>query len=127
MKNKRLLLITIATTLSLSITFFSCAPSSTLILTEQQPVDVVLVSGPLAPVNPDGLTVEITLKNISIEPVTSLIATIKLGRTYTFEFYINPSSPLLLNESAVSRVILTGDRKSTRLNSSHGYISYAVF
>src|SRR3989449_5106483 len=23
--------------------------------------------------------------------------------------------------------VLTGDRKSTRLNSSHGYISYAVF
>src|SRR2546422_6764398 len=25
------------------------------------------------------------------------------------------------------RKVLTGDRKSTRLNSSHGYISYAVF
>src|SRR2546429_3357441 len=24
-------------------------------------------------------------------------------------------------------VVLSGDRKSTRLNSSHGYISYAVF
>src|SRR2546429_7384098 len=28
---------------------------------------------------------------------------------------------------AVQRFILEGDRKSTRLNSSHGYISYAVF
>src|SRR2546422_7116522 len=27
----------------------------------------------------------------------------------------------------VSGGILSGDRKSTRLNSSHGYISYAVF
>src|SRR2546429_6667542 len=26
-----------------------------------------------------------------------------------------------------SREVETGDRKSTRLNSSHGYISYAVF
>src|SRR2546422_5152397 len=26
-----------------------------------------------------------------------------------------------------ARVALEGDRKSTRLNSSHGYISYAVF
>src|SRR2546422_4571224 len=25
------------------------------------------------------------------------------------------------------RALLSGDRKSTRLNSSHGYISYAVF
>src|SRR2546429_4077381 len=25
------------------------------------------------------------------------------------------------------RSVVTGDRKSTRLNSSHGYISYAVF
>src|SRR2546422_8589435 len=26
-----------------------------------------------------------------------------------------------------ARLLLVGDRKSTRLNSSHGYISYAVF
>src|SRR2546422_4401349 len=26
-----------------------------------------------------------------------------------------------------AELVLTGDRKSTRLNSSHGYISYAVF
>src|SRR2546422_2539154 len=28
---------------------------------------------------------------------------------------------------ASTRLIVTADRKSTRLNSSHGYISYAVF
>src|SRR2546422_7635823 len=28
---------------------------------------------------------------------------------------------------AAGEVFLAGDRKSTRLNSSHGYISYAVF
>src|SRR2546422_3874643 len=28
---------------------------------------------------------------------------------------------------AVKRIAALGDRKSTRLNSSHGYISYAVF
>src|SRR2546422_5620269 len=27
----------------------------------------------------------------------------------------------------ISGSVITGDRKSTRLNSSHGYISYAVF
>src|SRR2546422_4561578 len=33
--------------------------------------------------------------------------------------------PLLLSRGQVSRALR--DRKSTRLNSSHGYISYAVF
>src|SRR2546422_8552325 len=31
------------------------------------------------------------------------------------------------SSSARVRVLPAGDRKSTRLNSSHGYISYAVF
>src|SRR2546429_1643976 len=30
-------------------------------------------------------------------------------------------------DAVVSSLTLEGDRKSTRLNSSHGYISYAVF
>src|SRR2546422_1752509 len=34
---------------------------------------------------------------------------------------------LFLLCAGVSRAQETGDRKSTRLNSSHGYISYAVF
>src|SRR3989449_1117980 len=33
----------------------------------------------------------------------------------------------LMREQAGGGVILNIDRKSTRLNSSHGYISYAVF
>src|SRR5687768_18290868 len=36
-----------------------------------------------------------------------------------------PSSPVLPSSSSSSP--LSEDRKSTRLNSSHGYISYAVF
>src|ERR1041385_9320499 len=32
-----------------------------------------------------------------------------------------------LDEAYKNKTTLTGDRKSTRLNSSHGYISYAVF
>src|SRR2546429_1503313 len=31
------------------------------------------------------------------------------------------------HRKAAQRAAVTGDRKSTRLNSSHGYISYAVF
>src|SRR2546422_3187901 len=34
---------------------------------------------------------------------------------------------ILKFELTISSITLTGDRKSTRLNSSHGYISYAVF
>src|SRR2546422_4786372 len=34
---------------------------------------------------------------------------------------------VLVRSSAKSGIITAGDRKSTRLNSSHGYISYAVF
>src|SRR2546422_5764613 len=36
------------------------------------------------------------------------------------------NDPAMHGEIRVT-VIATGDRKSTRLNSSHGYISYAVF
>src|SRR5687768_17958110 len=34
---------------------------------------------------------------------------------------------VVLREPAASLPLLVADRKSTRLNSSHGYISYAVF
>src|SRR2546422_8442938 len=34
---------------------------------------------------------------------------------------------VLAGERVEARVVAEGDRKSTRLNSSHGYISYAVF
>src|SRR2546422_7044074 len=42
---------------------------------------------------------------------------------------VQPLSNLLLNQSIGVRDCprKRGDRKSTRLNSSHGYISYAVF
>src|SRR2546429_4936127 len=33
----------------------------------------------------------------------------------------------LLQPQSLQELIYDGDRKSTRLNSSHGYISYAVF
>src|SRR2546429_4199944 len=39
----------------------------------------------------------------------------------------NGSLALRQRASAKTSVLSTSDRKSTRLNSSHGYISYAVF
>src|SRR5687768_17942983 len=44
-----------------------------------------------------------------------------LERRYT------PGTRTLLSGIFLASYILTKDRKSTRLNSSHGYISYAVF
>src|SRR2546422_4461325 len=44
-----------------------------------------------------------------------------LGSEYVFLGNIDPVLQLHVRRQ------LTGDRKSTRLNSSHGYISYAVF
>src|SRR2546429_1188318 len=40
---------------------------------------------------------------------------------------IRADSGQRLAESLETALRLSGDRKSTRLNSSHGYISYAVF
>src|SRR2546422_3386390 len=37
------------------------------------------------------------------------------------------NGPQLLNLGEIDVVVVERDRKSTRLNSSHGYISYAVF
>src|SRR2546429_4741994 len=47
-------------------------------------------------------------------------ATAALGRSRIGEGLVIP-------QIALSLVLTVGDRKSTRLNSSHGYISYAVF
>src|SRR3989449_7420512 len=48
-----------------------------------------------------------------------------------FESFTEPLVVLLVAPvsfvGALGLLLLTGDRKSTRLNSSHGYISYAVF
>src|SRR2546429_5453493 len=39
----------------------------------------------------------------------------------------NPTLVIFVIFAFYSPAVKTGDRKSTRLNSSHGYISYAVF
>src|SRR2546429_4282628 len=43
----------------------------------------------------------------------------------SFLFMVRPYPQRI--EQVRRRIIQAGDRKSTRLNSSHGYISYAVF
>src|SRR2546422_5671035 len=50
-----------------------------------------------------------------------------LRRTLLFEDDGEPERAAQPIGSAPERISLKEDRKSTRLNSSHGYISYAVF
>src|SRR5687768_18369501 len=42
-------------------------------------------------------------------------------------FKWNEDSTQIVGNTATGRATIVADRKSTRLNSSHGYISYAVF
>ena len=84
--------------------FLSWAQSS--IPTNKQPVDVLSVIGPLSPINPGGPIVEITLKNVSSDPVTSLSATLQLNRAFNFNFDVTSSNPLLPDKSISARLTL---------------------
>ena len=80
-------------------TDFNLPPSIFLLVSEspdtyQNPIEIVSVTGPLEPINPGGPIVNITLKNISGEPVTSLTATLGAGREFEFIFDVSPSNPL---------------------------------
>src|SRR2546422_6313085 len=55
----------------------------------------------------------------------ALPLTIRGGRLHALTYTTPVASAQV--KSALLFAGLTGDRKSTRLNSSHGYISYAVF
>ena len=61
-----------------------------------QPIDVLSVQGPLPPINPGGPNVEITLKNVSTEPIVSLTAVFtNLGaRDIDINFEVGPVNPL---------------------------------
>lgn len=76
--------------------------------TNQQPIDVVSVLGPLSPINPGGPIVEITLKNVSAEPVVSLTATLELSRAFKFDFDVTSSNPLLTATSISDKLTLIG-------------------
>jgi len=74
----------------------------------QQPIEIVSVLGPLKPFNPGGPMVEITLKNINVEPVVSLTANFtNLGpRDFNFEFDVGTTNPLLPGASISDSLIL---------------------
>ncbi len=75
---------------------------------QSQSVEVVSVTGPIPPITPGGPTVEITLKNMSVEPITGLTATLVAGRSFDFSFDGSPSTPLMPGASISQKSILIG-------------------
>jgi hypothetical protein len=52
--------------------------------------------------------VEITLKNISAEPISGLTATLVAGRSFDFDFAVSSSTPLMPGASISHKSILIG-------------------
>ncbi len=80
---------------------------------DQEPVEVVSVTGPMPPFNPGGPTVEIVLENISAEPIVYLTATLSIDGSlpsgqFTFSFGVGPASPLVPGEDVIGRATLIG-------------------
>jgi hypothetical protein len=81
----------------LAATVFGCHPVSA--SQDQEPIEIVSVLGPVGPVNPGGAAVKITLKNVGLEPVISLTATLELSESLDFTFDVSPANPLQPNKS----------------------------
>src|SRR3989304_1356615 len=75
---------------------------------DQEPIEIVSVLGPLGPPNPGGPAVKITLKNVGVEPVISLTATLEVGESFDFIFDVTPSNPLPPNRSTSATLTLIG-------------------
>ena len=79
----------------------------------QQPIEITSVLGPLQPINFAGPIVEIDLKNVGVDPVVSLTATLKVssasGSPFDFTFDdVSPSNPLQPNGSTSDTRCLIG-------------------
>jgi hypothetical protein len=82
-------------------------------LQNQEPIEIVSVLGPLRPFTPAGPAVEITLKNVGVEPVISLTATLEVSSASGFPFDftfddVSPSNPLRPNRSTSAKLCLIG-------------------
>jgi hypothetical protein len=86
--------------------------STTMVTTNLQPIEVVSAIQPLEMPNPGGPPVEITLKNISAEPVISLNVTlqhiqgIRGNQDFDFVFNVAPSQPLLPDQTISAKLYL---------------------
>jgi hypothetical protein len=71
-------------------------------------IEVVSARGPLTPINPGGPNIEITLKNVTNQPVTALSATLQLNQAFNFKFDVSSASPILPGKTASARLTLIG-------------------
>ncbi len=86
--------------ITISLVLVSCSATTT--AQNKQPIEVVSVTGPLQPFTPGGPTVEITLKNVSNEPVISLTAffvEFTEPGPHDFDFAVTSASPLFSAKS----------------------------
>jgi hypothetical protein len=90
----------------LAVTVSGCHPVST--SQDQEPIAIVSVLGPVPPFTPGGPAVKITLKNVGLEPVISLTATLDVSESYDFIFDVTPSNPLQPNKSTSTTLALIG-------------------
>jgi hypothetical protein len=91
----------------LAVTVSGCSQTST--QQNQQPIEIISVQMPPQLPNPGGPRVEITLKNVSVEPVTSLTATLEqTNRDFDFNFNVTPSNPLPPDKSISATLLLIG-------------------
>lgn len=84
----------------------------------QQPIEIICAKLSSEPPSPGGPIVEMTLKNVGVEPVVSLGASLKLSRYFTsvffnknsfnFSFGVTPSNPLLPGKSISAKCGLIG-------------------
>jgi hypothetical protein len=106
----------VATSIVLTATLLAVTVSSCHLVTASQawePIEIVSVLGPVPPFTPGGPNVEITLKNVSVEPVISLIATLEVdtafGTSVDFTFDdVSPLNPLQPTRSTSDRLCLIG-------------------
>lgn len=111
----------VATSIVLTATLLAVTVSSCHLVSASQnwePIEIVSVLGPVQPFTPGGPAVEITLKNVSVEPVISLTATLEVDTAFdiSFDFTfddVSPSNPLQPNRSTSATITLIGGGFST--------------
>src|SRR3972149_420796 len=77
-------------------------------LTNKQPIEVVSVMAPYELPNPGGPPLQITLRNVSVEPVTSLNVTFVSGREFDFDFHVTSVNPLMPGDTTTVKRYLIG-------------------
>src|SRR4030042_1672300 len=87
----------------------------------QEPIEVMSVVAPIEPINPGGPGFRITLKNVDVEPVISLTATLEVHTAhvtsviFTFDD-VTPSHPLQPNRTVSAELTLIGGGLSYRVS-----------